>query len=44
MYALEILHHCSKSVKTKSQKDFGLISTFVEVTGKKLGLFAPHLD
>ena len=35
-YGLEILHQCNKRVKAKSQKIWGLIPTFVEVTGEKL--------
>ena len=36
MYGLEILHQCGKRVKTKCQKVFGLIPTFVEATEEKL--------
>ena len=35
-HGIEILHQCSKGVKTKSQKFLRLISMFVEVTREKL--------
>ena len=35
-YALKIVHWCGKDVKSKSQKVFGVILTFVEVIGEKL--------
>ena len=40
---LEILHQCRKRLKLKVRKFLGLISTFVEVPGKKLveGPFCP---
>ena len=35
-YGLEILHKCGKRVETKSEKFWGVIPTFVEITGEKL--------
>ena len=35
-YKLEILHQFVERVKTKSQNIWGLIPTFVEVTGEKM--------
>ena len=35
-YGLEILHKCGKRVETKSEKFWGVIPTFVEMTGEKL--------
>ena len=42
---LEILHQCRKRLKLKVRKFLALISTFVEVPGKKLveGPFCPPL-
>ena len=37
-YDLEILHQCDKMVNTKSQKVWGLMFTFVEVSGEKQGV------
>ena len=43
MYKLEILHQCSKRVKTKIHRVLGLIPVLIEVTGEKLvgGAFCP---
>ena len=44
--ALKSYTSVAKGLKLKSRKLWGLIITFVEVTGEKLigGLFTPHLE